>query len=465
MNDTALLYSLAAFGLYTLALILLAGRSFSWRENRRLFYVGRGRIPLLSSIATFCATWMSGASLVGFTMYLYLSGYEAFTGSVHGWLLGLVFLPFIVLRLRSRPVLSLPEWLAEEYGDQRLRTISALSLVLAYTFYIVIQFLVFAKVVGYMLDIAYPLASLLVYLFVLYTTFGGMPAVVRSDMLNMAVILPGVSIAGWIIFHNAGGLGAIHAEVFARDPSMLAITSREGLLFTLAMMLGWGFGVAANPQYAIRIISARSSRTAWKMLAAAGIVVSWIYICLTVIGLGGRAQLTMDIPFGREAGFAQIFSTILPPVPSMLLLLAVLAASVSTANSQLLLAACSWCYDFRRENNRPDKDPLREDRFIFNNRVAITAISTAALIISFFNLPGILILGRYSWSVVAICFLLPLYLPFRLGGRGLFVAIASALVLHTLLVLFGGKLPEIGMLYALFLEAVIWVCASMGERR
>ncbi len=465
MNASYLLYSLSAFGLYTLALILLAGQAFTWRETRTLFYVGKRRFSLVSSVATFCATWMSGASLVGCTMYLYLSGYEAFTGSVHGWLLGLVCLPFIVLRLRKRPVLSLPEWLSVEYGDTRLRTLSALSLVLAYTFYIVIQFLVFAKVVGYMLDITYPLASVLVYLFVLYTTFGGMPSVVRSDMLNMAVILVGVSVAGWLIYCEAGGLGAIHAEVFRRDPSMLAITSREGLLFTLAMMLGWGFGVAANPQYAIRIISARSTRTAWRMLGVTGLIVGWIYVCITVIGLGGRALLTMNIPFGQEAGFAQLFSTVLTPLPAMLLLLAVLAASVSTANSELLLAACSWCYDVRGESRRPEQDPLMEDRFIFHNRIAITIISTAALIISFFNLPGILILGRYSWSVVAICFLLPLYSPLRPSGKGLFAAIGSALILHTLLVVFGGQLPEIAMLYSLLLEALLWACAARGGKR
>lgn len=463
MNSHVLLYGMASFGIYTLVLILLAGQAFSWKENRSLFYVGLRRLSLLSSVTTFCATWMSGASLVGFTMYLYLSGYEAFTGSVHGWLLGLVFLPFIVLRLRRRSVLSLPEWLAEEYGDIRLRILSALCLILAYTLYIVIQFLVFAKVVGYMLDISYPLASLLVYLFVLYTTFGGMPAVARSDTVNIVVILLGVTVAGWAVQNSAGNLGVIHEVIFRKDPSMLSVTSSEGLLFTFAMMLGWGFGVAANPQYAIRIISARSDRTAWRMLAVTGAVVGWIYICLTFIGLGGQALLTMDIPFGQEAGFARIFSTVLPPLPGMLLLLAVLAASVSTANSQLLLAACSWCYDVQLESNRPDEDPLMEDRFILRNRVAITVISTAALIISFFNLPGILILGRYSWSVVAICFLLPLYLPLRPGGKGLFVAIAAALVLHSMLVLLGGKLPEIGMLYALLLEAAIWICASKGE--
>lgn len=455
------LASLSAFGLYTVSLIILAGQAFSWKEDRTHFYVGRRRFGFFQSLSTFCATWMSGASLLGCTMYLYQSGYEAFTGSINGWLLGLVFLPFIVTKLRKRPVLSLPEWLGMEYGDGRLRTLSALCLIIAYALYIVIQFVVFAKIVGAMLNTSYILSSLLVYLFVLYTTFGGMPAVVRSDMLNFGIIIVGITVAAVaIIMRLEGGFGVIHEILLRKDPSMLKITSSEGMLFTFAMILGWGFGVAANPQYAIRIISARTSRISLRMLAANALSVGWIYICITVIGLGGRALLTMDVLFGSEAAFTQIFSSILHPVPAMFLLLAVLAASVSSANSQLLLAACSWCYDVKKQDKKPESDPMEEDRFLLHNRMAIAAISTVSLLISFFRLPGILILGRYSWALVAICFFLPFYFPVSKSGKGLFTAISAALLLHTILVVLGGVLPEIAMLPALVLEAIFWKSAE-----
>ncbi|MEG1800066.1 MAG: sodium:solute symporter family protein, partial [Synergistaceae bacterium] len=114
---STLIYYLAAFGAYTVSIILMTGQSFTWKETKSSFYIGGRRTGLVSSISTFCATWMSPLSLVGYSMWLYRDGYVAFFASVNGWLLGLLFFPFIVNRLRNKKVLSLPEWLEKTYGD------------------------------------------------------------------------------------------------------------------------------------------------------------------------------------------------------------------------------------------------------------------------------------------------------------------------------------------------------------
>ena len=141
-----LLLQILVFGAYTLALVFLAGEAFNWKEDRRLFYVGGNRLTLVPMVGTFVATWMSAASVLGYTMWLYADGYVAFTGSVNGWLIGLVLMPFIVRKLRATRALSLPQWLADTFGDSRLRSLSALALIGAYTFYMVIQFRAFGTV-------------------------------------------------------------------------------------------------------------------------------------------------------------------------------------------------------------------------------------------------------------------------------------------------------------------------------
>ena len=151
MRLTLLLYQLSAFLLYALFLIFLAARAFPSTEDRYSFYLDRRKIGLWPSLATFCATWMSAASITGFTFWLSSGGYAAFTGSVYGWLLGLLFLPFVVRKLRTLRVLSLPEWLSKTYGDERLRKVAALALVMAYTLYIVIQFRAFGTIVAHLL--------------------------------------------------------------------------------------------------------------------------------------------------------------------------------------------------------------------------------------------------------------------------------------------------------------------------
>ena len=193
-----LAYYLAAFAVYTISIILLTGQSFPQRESLRSFYIGRRGVPLWPTVGTFCATWISPLSLVGFSMWYYREGYIAFWASVNGWMLGFLFFPFIVRRLRRARVVSLPEWLEKTYGDARVRKLAAAAMVLLYTIYLIIQFRAFGIIVSYMLEIPRGFASTsLIYLFVLYTTFGGYPSVVRSDTLNLLLIVAGVSAAAW----------------------------------------------------------------------------------------------------------------------------------------------------------------------------------------------------------------------------------------------------------------------------
>ncbi len=463
MTVNALLLRLLAFGTYGLTLILLAGQAFQWNETRRSFYLGGRRIGLWPSVGTFGATWMSAASLLGYTVLLYQEGYSAFTASVNGWMLGLPLLPLAIARLRKSRALSLPQWLGDRYGDGRLRSLSALGLMVVYTVYLVIQFRAFGAIVGSMLDIGRGMASIMVYLFVLYTTFGGMASVVRSDGLNLLVITAAVSLSAWAVVSQTGGFQSIHETLAEINPGLLRPWPERGFLPSLAMAMGWGLGVAANPQYCIRLMSCKNRKTAWLTVAVSSLSVSWIYICLTATGLGARIISPFAAGATQESLFSSLMEAALPPLPMAVLMVGVLAAAVSTANSQLLLAACSFCYDLQGEGRIPSSDPLAEDDFLFRNRVAVSVIATIALFLSHLPLPGILQLGRYSWSMVALCFLLPLYLPGVSGRRGLFGAMGTALLLHNCLVWFCGMTPETAMLPSLLVEGLLWW--TLGERQ
>lgn len=125
-------------------------------------------------------------------------------------------------------------------------------------------------------------ATSLIYLFVLYTTFGGYLSVVRSDMLNLLLIILGVTVAAWFCLPE--GFSFIAArEVFRAESAELSLNSfsLSEVFSAFAMMLVWGLGVATNPQYMIRIIACRSRREAYGMLTLSPYVVGWIYLCLT----------------------------------------------------------------------------------------------------------------------------------------------------------------------------------------
>ena len=138
----------------------------------------------------------------------------------------------------------------------------------------------------------------------------------------------------------------------------------------------------------------------------------------------------------------------------------------STANSQLLLAACSLCYDlFPIKMEKGTKDQLvnYEDRFLVVNRVAITVIASAALLLSHAGLPGYLMLGRISWTLVAICFFFPLFLPSWIIKEKLFFVLSTALSVQCFLVFAAGISPENAMLAVLMLEALLFKVFSSSS--
>ena len=86
--------------------------------------------------------------------------------------------------------------------------------------------------------------------------------------------------------------------------------------------------------------------------------------------------------------------------------ISIIAAAISTANSQLLLLSSSFTYDiyinvFHKE--------ISNDKFLNINRVIIFLAGTISLLMSIHPLETLLIYGSYIWSIVAATFLCPLY--------------------------------------------------------
>ena len=462
----ALAYYLAAFAVYTISIILLTGQSFPQRESLRSFYIGRRGVPLWPTVGTFCATWISPLSLVGFSMWYYREGYIAFWASVNGWMLGFLLFPFIVGRLRRARVVSLPEWLEKTYGDVRVRKLAAAAMVFLYTIYLVIQFRAFGVIVSYMLEIPQGFASTsLIYLFVLYTTFGGYPSVVRSDTLNLLLIVAGVSAAAWFAVPGGFSLSAA-AGILSAESGRFAAEglSLSGALSGTVIMLAWGLGVAGNPQYAIRIIACRSKKETFRLLSIAPYIIGWVYLCVTFFVMACRTEHPLIGNIEETLAFATL-GQFLPPFAAMLLLICVIASAVSTANSQLLLAACSLCYDLLPMKRVGDGSPFGGERFLLANRIAVTVIASAALFLGNAGLPGYISLGTISWTLVAILFFYPLFTPKLVARDILFHVLLCAVSAQLLLVVIFGVEPEYAMLYVMFAEGIVFaVKRALGGR-
>jgi len=410
------------FVFYTIFILWFGKYCFNKTKTPKDFYIANSSLGLFTSISTFAGTWFSAASMLGLTGSLYAFGYSAMLYSVIGWFSGAFLIVLLAGKLKKYSIQTVPEFFLVRYGNPFLQAASGLIIIIGYVFYIVIQIRGFGIVMNRLLDIPYTLAIFLVYLFILYTTFGGLYSVARTDIINFILILSGCVFAGFIILTKLNSLTYMHLQAakintevikgsgFYTSTGSLLDPFANGLqppLLLLSSFFGWGLGLAANPQYAIRIISAKDRKTATNMVGITVLILFTIYSSIVIIGLGSRVLMpTASGISSIDEIFPYIIDNIIGSRYSGFILISTIAAAISTANSQLLILASGFCHDIYKNLVNPT---INEETFLNLNRLFVGLGGTLSLLLAFNPPPSLLIFGAKIWGIFASTFLVPLY--------------------------------------------------------
>jgi len=398
------------FTFYTVVLLFWGKSGFKKTNNIKDFCVAGNSLGLFISVSTFTATLFSAVSMQSVTGSVYQFGYSTILYSVVGWLLGASCLIFIAYKIKEYDIVTVPDYFRIRYGSRQYQAFAGLVVVICYILYIIIQIKGFGIVVSELLDINYNIAIALIYLFIIYTGFGGLFSVAKTDALNMLMVIIGVLMVTVTVLLELGGITAIHEEVADITDGALLDPTTNGIFSPVMIVttsLAWGLGTAANPQYIIRIVSAKDKRTGVRMVCISTFVLSIIYLGLMIIGLGSRV---MEPAAGHiqsvDEVLAFIIDTKIVSYISGVMFISIIAAAISTANSQLLLLASSFTYDFYINIF---KKHISNEKFLNLNRVIIFIAGTISLLLSTRPLETLLIYGSYIWSIVAVTFMWPIY--------------------------------------------------------
>lgn len=410
------------FTLYSIVLLFFGKGGFKRTKNTRDFFVGVNSLGLIASIFTFSATWFSAASMQGLTGSLYAYGYSIVLYAVVPWFVGASFLVVLATRLKDYDIITVPEYFKMRYDSKYLQAMGGFIIVITYILYIIIQVRGFGIVISEFLDINYTFAIVLVYLFVMYTTFGGLFSVAKTDALNFVLIMLGAILAVGLVLWDVGGINSMHQGALLINtrpfPSFPHITGKGALLdpfskgalppfLIFASFFGWGLGLATNPQYAIRITSAKDKGTAIKMICFSVLILALLYLGLMIIGIGGRVlSPTIASIDSVDEVFPYLINNVIYSPFNGIILISIMAAAISTANSQLLVAASGFSYDIYKNLINPEID---DDRLLGMNRIFIFVAGTIALLMSLNPPDSLLVYGGYIWGVFSVTFLLPLY--------------------------------------------------------
>lgn len=463
------LLQMICFLVYSLLFLLMGRQSFSESNSVAKFFIGERKNDVGRLFFTFVGTWVSAATILGFTGTVYMNGMTTLIQSVIPWFIGAVMLYLISGKLWENDVVSIPELIRKRYDSRGLQILSALLMAGCYVSYLVIQIKGFGIAASGLLHIDYRVAIFLVYLFILYSSFGGFNSVTRSDIMNLGMLAISIAALYAVVMSRTDGYIFLSDGILVREIGSKAEFPQNGgmkeqTFLYLTNFFGWGLGLAANPQYMIRILAAKDKRTAKKMIRCSLIFLAFLYFALTEIGLGLRLlfpQLRNYCTSDDVVVYA-LLHMIRSPLNG-LFLLSIIGACVSTANSQLLLIGSVLSYDVLAQLS---KKKLPEMKILFWSRIFIFIGGTAALFLSVYPPADTFSYGADIWGVFAVV-LTPLIFGGLCTGIGtrngayaaFFGGLAAAALLQVL------PVPVYWAFPATVCSCLAYLLVSLAERR
>ncbi|MEL7400962.1 MAG: sodium/solute symporter, partial [Pseudomonadota bacterium] len=229
-----------------------------------------------------------------------------------------------------------------------------------------------------------------------YTFFGGFLAVSWTDLVQgllMAAALVIVPIAAF----TAVGDGPT-ALMAAKNPEMLdAFTKTDGTalgLMGIISLAAWGLGYFGQPHVLARFKAIKSRA---DIPQARRIAVTWTFIGLMGASLVGVAGIGyFDTPLAdSETVFMDLVQALFHPLVAGILLAAILAAIMSTADSQLLVSSSALTEDFYKELINKDAD---DALLVKIGRFAVAGIAIVAWVLALNPDSSVLGLVSYAWA-------------------------------------------------------------------
>ena len=300
----------------------------------------------------------------------------------------------------ANDAITVPQYLTNRFvsKSKALQIICAIIFLAAYTIYAASSMkacgTLFHTVIGIDATLAMYLAAAII---VGYTFLGGFSAVCWTDFFQGMLMLAALLIAPIfaLIVIKGGGAAESVADLPA-DYWNLFSSWKD-----IVSGLGWGLGYFGMPHIIVRFMSVRSDKDLKK---SAKIGITWnVLIVIFSVAAGCIGHLLLGEISDSSTVFIQMVRMLFPALISGVLLSAILAASMSTADSQLLAFASAFASDVYkpvlRKGKASDKEMLWAGRFVV---LAISVI--AVLIASDPNSGTIMGLVENAWGLFGAAF-------------------------------------------------------------
>ena len=413
-----------------MAIVIFIGIAFARRANQNsdsYFLGGRTLGPWVTAMSAE-ASDMSGWLLMGLPGVAYWCGVADAAWTAIGLALG-TYINWLIVskRLRRYSVrvnaITLPEYFSNRFHEKSkiVMSIAAVFILIFFTVYASSCFVACGKLFSTLFGLPYVPMMLVGAAFVLlYTLLGGFLAESASDFMQALVMIAALSIIAVAGTAAAGGLDAVLdnarsipgffsffgiaspvtadgvQQVDAAGQPLFGPAGEYGLL-SIVSMLAWGLGYFGMPQVLLRFMAIRKEG---ELTRSRRIATVWVLISLSVavfIGLMGRALFPTGLLTSSSAEnvFILLSTNLLPPLFAGFVMAGILAATISSSDSYLLIASSALAKNLYQGVVRKQAG---DREVLVLTRITLLVIAAVAMCIALDENSIIFTIVSFAWA-------------------------------------------------------------------
>lgn len=399
--------SIVLFVVFSIVMIGIGVYAARFQSNEEDYYVaGRGSGLWVIALSAFAAI-QSGWGLVGNPGSYYVVGFEMFVWFMFAPV-GIVLGYWLLARKMRvlghvKNAITVADAIYFRFQDERARLLAATAVFLGCIGYLAAQYAALGVIGALILPVGFYEALLIGFIVVgLYTVLGGILAAIWSDAIQGAMMAVSGLLVGWFLFTNyPGGFTGAMDTISAESPGYLDLGLLGmaggipiGLSLSIIIIM---FTLPAMPHLITRFYMTRTVGVLkWGALITGG-----AYLVTTLIWWTGpfmqAATLTglVEVPH-PDTAMPLALIEFAPPFVAAFVLVAIIAAIMSTSNAFLNLGAAAVMHDVIAEYLEKD---LTDHQEVLYGRVATAAVLVGAFLLAAVSGSLVFVLGAAGWAI------------------------------------------------------------------
>ncbi len=401
-------------------MILVGILSFKKIKNASSYFVADRTAATPTVTGSLLATTIGGSSTIGIAGLGYSKGLVGAWWMLVGAIGLLILAVWLAERVRGYAVYTLPEILEKQYGGNAIRIIASVLIAVAWLGIIAAQIIAAGKILSVLWPGQITLLMIIAgCVFITYTLLGGQYSILRTDLIQAALIVTGVAVCGVAGTSAAGGLAEMAGQL---PPSYFAFPTSPafGWIDLLTFLFFVGATFLVGPDIYSRIFCSRDPRVARRSLVLTASVMVPLAFLITLAGIAARVLMPEIEP---ESALPALAMQTIPRGLSGLVIVALLAAVMSSADTCLLTTGTIVTADILAPLLK-----IKEKNLLRVSRICVIITGIASLLIAL-RLQGVIASLLLGYTVYSAGLVIPILLGFHAQKFGLNAAGGIAAVI------------------------------------